>query len=113
PFHTRGPGERRRAAGVPAAPVMANWELFTDNHLNSRDYFVRVSHPDVGMHWFSGFLWKFEKTPARVQSHAPLFAEHNDAVFSGLLGMDNFAVAALYAADATADEPQYANGPSL
>jgi len=40
--------EQLQAAGVPAAPVMANWEIVSDNHLNDRDFFVRVRHEEAG-----------------------------------------------------------------
>lgn len=105
--------ETLQAAGVPAAPVMPNWELFTDLHLNSRDYFVRVAQPRAGMFWFPGFAWKFGRTPAAVTRPAPLFAEHNHDVFAGILGMEPEEIAELYAAGATSDAPHYVNGPRL
>jgi crotonobetainyl-CoA:carnitine CoA-transferase CaiB-like acyl-CoA transferase len=102
-----------QAAGIPGAPVMANWELFTDNHLNSRDYFVRIAHPEAGTLWFPGFPWKFEHTPAAVYRPAPCFAEHNRDVFAGLLGLADAEIAALYEKDVTSDVPIYAGGTSI
>ena len=37
--------EALQAAGVPAAPVLQNWELISDNHLHDRDFFVKTRHP--------------------------------------------------------------------
>ena len=105
--------DRLQAAGVPAAPVMANWELFTDNHLNDRGFFARVRHPRAGTHAQPGFPWRFEVTPARVWRHAPLFAEHNGEVFEDLLGMGPEEIEALYRDGVTGDEPLYAGGPKL
>ena len=102
-----------QAAGVPAAPVMPNWLVVSDNHLNDRGYFVPVRHPVAGTHVFPGFPWRFSETPGVITRPAPLFAEHNREVFAGLLGMSDDAIAALYAADATHDDPRYAAGPSL
>jgi crotonobetainyl-CoA:carnitine CoA-transferase CaiB-like acyl-CoA transferase len=102
-----------QAAGVPAAPVMINWEFVTDNHLNDRGYFVPVRHPTAGTVRFPGFAWRFSATPAAIRFAAPLFAEHNEAVFRDLLGMTDTEIAALYAAGATGNEPIYAAGPSL
>ncbi len=102
-----------QAAGVPAAPVMANWEIVTDNHLNDRGYFVSVRHPRAGTSSFPGFAWRFEKTPATIARHAPMFAEHNHEVFTKLLGMSEAEIASLYAAGVTGDAPIYAAGPSL
>ncbi len=105
--------ERLQAVGVPAAPIMANWELFTDNHLNDRDFFLRVRHPRAGTLHYPGFAWRLESTPAALHRPAPLFAEHNHDVFSGLLGLTEAEIAGLYAAGITGDEPVYAAGPSL
>ena len=100
-------------AGVPAAPVMPNWMVVSDNHLNDRGYFVTVRHPVSGTHVFPGFPWRFEETPGAIARPAPLFAQHNHEVFTGLLGMTEAEIEALYAAGATNDAPQYAAGPSL
>ncbi len=100
-------------AGVPAAPVMPNWMVVSDNHLNDRGYFETVRHPVAGTHVFPGFPWRFEQTPGAIARPAPLFAQHNREVFSGLLGMSDAEIEALYAANATNDDPQYAAGPSL
>ena len=99
--------------GVPAAPVMPNWMIVSDNHLNDRDYFVKVRHPVAGTHPSPGFPWCFEQTPGAIVRAAPLFAEHNRAVFTELLGMSDAEIDALYAAGATNDAPEYAAGPSL
>ena len=92
---------------------MQNWELHSDNHLNDRDYFVPVRHPTAGTFRQPGFAWRFERTPARIHSGAPMFAEHNYEVFSGLLGMSAHEIAKLYEADITSDAPIYAAGPTL
>ncbi len=102
-----------QAVGVPAAPVMPNWEVVSDNHLNSRDFFVRIPHPEAGTHWFPGFAWRLERTPADIVSHAPLFAEHNAEVFGGLLGFSDSEVAKLYELGVTGDHPIYAEGPTI
>ena len=62
---------------------------------------------------FPGFPWRFAETPGAIARPAPLFAQHNREVFAGLLGMSDAEIAALYAAGATNDEPEYAAGPSL
>ncbi|MGI8925729.1 MAG: CaiB/BaiF CoA transferase family protein [Tepidiformaceae bacterium] len=102
-----------QAAGVPAAPVMANWETVSDNHLNSRGFFVSIAHAETGTFPFPGFPWRFSKTPAAVRHPAPCFAEHNDEVFRTLLGLRDDEVARLYASGATSDAPIYATGPGL
>ena len=101
-----------QAAGVPAAPVMANWELFTDNHLNDRGFFVDVRHAAAGTHRFPGHPWRFSATPAAVYRAAPMFAEHNDEVF-GAAGLSPEEIRALYDEGITSDHPIFAAGPTL
>lgn len=100
-------------AGIPAAPVMANWEIFSDNHLNDRGYFVPVRHQTAGTYRFPGFAWRFEKTPAAVRMAAPMFAEHNAEVFGDLLGINTEELRRLEAEGVTGDHPIYAGGPAL
>jgi crotonobetainyl-CoA:carnitine CoA-transferase CaiB-like acyl-CoA transferase len=102
-----------QAAGIAAAPVMQNWELHTDNHLNDRGYFVPVRHPTAGTFAQPGFPWRFERTPGRIERGAPLFAEHNHEVFQGLLDLSDAKIAELYADGVTSPEPIYAAGPTL
>jgi len=105
--------EELQAAGIPAAPVMMNWEIVADNHLNDRGYFVSIRHPVAGTRTFPGFAWRFEKTPAAVHRPAPTFAEHNAEVFGGLLGLNAAEIEALKAEGVTGDHPIYAAGPTL
>ncbi|MBI5948897.1 MAG: CoA transferase [Chloroflexi bacterium] len=105
--------EALQAQGVPAAPVMPNWEIVTDNHLNDRGFFVNVRGETVGTFPFPGFAYRFEKTPGAVRLAAPRFAEHNHEVFSGLLGLSEAEIGALYAGGVTSDAPIYATGPGL
>ena len=102
-----------QAVGVPAAPVMPNWEIVSDNHLNGRGFFVPISHPEAGTHSWPGWPWRFARTPGAVYRHAPRFAEHNAAVFGDLLGLDVAAVGRLYSEGVTSDAPVFAAGPGL
>ena len=102
-----------QAAGVPAGPVLQNWEIISDNHLNQRDFFLRISQRDAGTWPYPGYPWRFEKTPGQLVRAAPLFAEHNHEVFRGLLGLDEGQVKSLYAEGVTSDDPIYAGAPGL
>jgi crotonobetainyl-CoA:carnitine CoA-transferase CaiB-like acyl-CoA transferase len=105
--------EQLQAAGIPAAPVLMNWEIVADNHLNDRGYFIPIRHKVAGTRNFPGFPWRFEKTPGRLERAAPTFGEYNREVFSGLLGLDDDEVRELYEGGVTGDAPIYAAGPSL
>ncbi len=92
-------------AGVPAGPVLANWELVSNSHFHARGFYVPIEHPDMGVFPYPGMPWKLSETPGLVRSASPLFGEHNEAAFRGLLGMTDTELARLYARRAIADEP--------
>ena len=102
-----------QSEGIPAAPVMANWEIVTDNHLNDRGFFQTVRHPIAGTIQQPGFAWRFEKTPAEIRMAAPLFGEHNIEVFRDLIRLTSDEIDTLFASGATGDNPLYATGPQL
>jgi crotonobetainyl-CoA:carnitine CoA-transferase CaiB-like acyl-CoA transferase len=91
-------------AGVPAGPVLANWEILSDPHLFARNYFARYVHPKVGAYDWDGVPWKLSRTPARPFA-PPLFAADNDAVLAEYIGASAEEVAALRAAGALEDVP--------
>jgi len=74
-----------QAADVPAAPVLANWELLSNPHLHERGFYVPVVHPEAGVFPFPGAPCKLSETPVSVRLPAPRFAEHNDYVYRDLL----------------------------
>ncbi len=99
-----------QAAGIAAAPVMQNWEIVTDNHLNDRGFFVPARHPVAGTFPYPGWPWRLERTPAKFRKAAPTFAESNDEVFGGMLGLSQEEQDALYATGVSAREPSFAAG---
>ncbi len=98
-----------QAAGVPAGPVLANWEIVSDPHLYQRGYFVDVLHPEVGHHRWDGYPWKMSATPGRIRMPAPLFAEHNDEVLKDILNLPEPEIAALRERDVLQDVPAPGN----
>jgi len=93
-------------AGVPAAPVMANWELLSDPHLAERSFYVPITHPEVGVLPFPGMPWKLTRTPGTIRRPAPMFAQHNREVLCGILGMSDADVDALEASGVAAPDPE-------
>lgn len=76
-------------AGIPAAPVMTNWEIVSDPHVAERGFYVPVSHPEAGVLPYPGFSWHFSETPGSVYRPAPCFAEHQEYVLGELLGLSD------------------------
>ena len=50
--------------GVPAGPVLdCGADTYDNPHLQDRDYFQVVDHPDAGTHLHSGQIWKMANRP--------------------------------------------------
>ena len=94
-----------QAAGVAAAPVLGVPALFDDPHLRARDFWEPVSHPDAGTWDVDGVPWRMSRSPAHVRLPAPRFAEHNDYVLRGLLGLSEEEIRELAEAGVTGDQP--------
>jgi crotonobetainyl-CoA:carnitine CoA-transferase CaiB-like acyl-CoA transferase len=99
--------EALQARGVAAGPVLANWQILPDPHIFQRGMYETIVHPVVGAYPTTTWPWRFERTPARIERPAPLFAEHNREILSEA-GLDDDAIAALYESGTTADEPTVA-----
>jgi crotonobetainyl-CoA:carnitine CoA-transferase CaiB-like acyl-CoA transferase len=96
--------EALQARGVPAAPVLANWQILPDPHIHQRGMYETIVYPVVGAYPATTWPWHFEHTPARIERPAPLFAQHNCEILREA-GLDDERIAELYASGVTADEP--------
>ena len=56
-----------QAAGVSAAPVLANWQMLADPHLHERGVFPAIVHPVVGVHRTTALPIRYGRTPARYR----------------------------------------------
>ena len=92
-------------AGVPAAPVLANWEMVSNRHFHARGFYEPMEHPEMGVFPYPGMPWKLSETPGIVRKASPLYGEHNSEVFRGLLGLGDDELAPLYERRTIADEP--------
>ena len=92
-------------AGVPAAPVLANWEMVSNGHFHARKFYMPMEHPEMGVFPYPGMPWKLSATPGVVRAASPLYGEHNADVFRGLLGLSVEELAPLYARRTIADCP--------
>jgi len=77
-----------QAAGIRAGKVCGPQDLISDPHLAARGFFEGITHPEAGTHPHPGMPWKMSLTPGRIRLPAPCFAQHNDYVFSELLGLN-------------------------
>ncbi len=72
--------------GVPCGAVLATDELLTDPHLIERGMVVTLEHPTRGTVTIPGCPVKMERSSVPI-TRAPLLGEHNQEVYSDLLGL--------------------------
>ncbi len=94
-----------QAVGVPAGPVLANWEAASDPHLYRRGFWLEDVHPEVGYERWEGAPWRLSATPVRMRQPAPLLGQHNDDVLREVLGLDAEELEELRANGTVANEP--------
>jgi crotonobetainyl-CoA:carnitine CoA-transferase CaiB-like acyl-CoA transferase len=82
-------------AEVTAAPVYDAAQLRADEHLQSRGTFVAMDDPDLGPMTVQAPVALLSETPARIDHLGRALGADNDAVYSGLLGIDDERLAAL------------------
>ncbi len=87
--------ERLRDAGVLVAPVNSAPAVMADAQLQGRDYFVAIDRAVVGTHLYPGAVANLPETPLCDDAPAPLLGEHNRAVFSDVLAMNDAEIAEL------------------
>lgn len=74
-------------SGVAAVPSFDLPDFVSDPHLQERDWFTEVEHPEAGKNVWVNPPWKLSATPAGITRPAPLMGQHNEYVFLELLGM--------------------------
>lgn len=82
-------------ADVAAAPVYDAAQLLADEHLRSRQTFVRVEDPDLGPVTVQAPVVRLSETPGRIEHLGRALGADNEAVFGDLLGVDPERLAAL------------------
>jgi len=72
---------------VPCGTVQTITEVVEDPQVKARDMVVDVDHPGSGSVPLPGIVIKMSKTPGQIKTPAPKVGEHNEEVFSQLLGL--------------------------
>jgi formyl-CoA transferase len=81
------------ANGVPCSAVYDTGDLLTHRHLRERGMVVHMEHP-AGTYDVPGNPIRLSESPTEV-TRAPLLGEHNTAVYTELLGLDDAELARL------------------
>ena len=85
-----------RAERVPCAPVLTLDEAIAHPHLLERGTVRAVNDPLLGDFAVPGMPAKFSAYAAPSDPKAPLLGQDNDELLSGILGMDEEEITALY-----------------
>ena len=75
-----------REARIAIAPLNTVEDLAKDPHLNERGFFTEVNHPVVGKVIQTGAPFKMSETPWQIKRPAPLLGQHNEEVYSQMIG---------------------------
>lgn len=73
--------------GVPAGLIYRAPEMLSDPHFAAREAIVTVPHPDFGSLRMQNVAPKLSETPGGIRSPSPRLGEHNEEIYSGLLGL--------------------------
>ncbi|HEY6330130.1 MAG TPA: CaiB/BaiF CoA-transferase family protein [Blastocatellia bacterium] len=82
-------------AGVPVGPIYSIADIMKDPHYVARGMFETVNLPDGTAVKLPRFAPKFSETPGRTEWVGPKLGEHNDEIYSKLLGIQTDELARL------------------
>ncbi len=85
--------DRLQKEKIVASPVLdCGSDTYNDPHLQARDYFQVVTHPDAGTYPMSGPIWSLASQERKRHEPAPMLGQHNEEVLGDLLGMSSDAL---------------------
>ena len=100
-----------QAHGVPAGAVLKGGEIISDPHLEARQFWDVVAHPEAGPYKQVTTPWRLSNSPRRTTQPAPSLGEHNHYVLGELLGVSREDIAALETQGIIGTRPAGAEAP--
>ncbi|MFN8523576.1 MAG: CoA transferase [Chloroflexota bacterium] len=81
------------AAGVPAGRIYTAADISGDPHFAAREMVIGLPEPGLGGETvrMQGVVPKLSETPGRVARGGPILGEHNEVVWGGLVGAEEYA----------------------
>ena len=73
---------------VPAGPVYAIDEIFEDPQYKARENMIEMTDPRVGTLKVPNVVPRLSETPGAVDTLGPSLGQHNEEIYTGLLGID-------------------------
>jgi len=80
--------DKMNEKGVPCGLIYKAEDMMKDPHFKAREAIVDVEHPDFGPIKMQNVAPKLSDTPGAVRHVGPTLGEHNDYLFSEVLGLD-------------------------
>jgi crotonobetainyl-CoA:carnitine CoA-transferase CaiB-like acyl-CoA transferase len=80
---------------VACSPVLSIEKLLEDPQFKAREMLVEVEHPRIGRIKIPGVVPKLSETPGKVETPGPSLGQHNEEIYSNLLGYTQEEVAIL------------------
>ena len=77
-----------QGAGIAAGVVQGGQDLDEDPQLKHRHFYWDFDHPEIGNFTYTGMPARLSKTPYEMKP-APRLGEHNEYVYTQLLGMSD------------------------
>lgn len=84
-----------QGAGISAYPVQNCVDIHDDENLDAFGFWNWLDHPVMGPSPYDGLQHRMSRTPGELRRPAPTLGQHNDEVFSTMLGMDADEIARL------------------
>ncbi|MQF48496.1 CoA transferase [SAR202 cluster bacterium AC-647-N09_OGT_505m] len=76
---------RLQKEGIIAGHVMHETHAYDDPHLKERDFFVEVTHPEIGTYATPGPTYRMSKVPFLIRKPPVRLGEDNDYVYRDVL----------------------------
>ncbi len=83
------------SAEVPVSPVNSVSDIFQNPQFQARDSVIEVDDPAMGKMKMPNIVPRFSRSPGRVERLAPGLGEHNQEVYSEILGYSTEEIALL------------------
>jgi succinyl-CoA---D-citramalate CoA-transferase len=80
--------EVMREANVPAGKLFTAEDMLSDEQYAARRNIVEVEDPDIGSFPMQNVVPRLSETPGKVRWTGPKLGQHNEEVFTKVLGMD-------------------------
>ena len=78
--------------GVPGLPVNTPSDFQKDPHIQAREFFTSVTHPEIGEYQQPGVPFTVDGERPKPAAPAPTLGQHNEEVYGQELGLDQQAL---------------------